>query len=302
MVYYNRMLKVWIVDQIDIFLISALCGSILAEILKYYLYEKKAMNKEEKAMNKEKKSMEKLKRCIIRKSETPPAPCIFSSKDKKIQQIYKCAVQSRGGDNKAILKLSEKIKTVVEQLAKFLKERELKTRELKGFSRIFYKNASLLLELLLYRFKIYITYTLQCQELNQNYQVVIATSTLGGGSGFIISWCSLGITLFAPTLIFGILSVRGLGQQIFDQNSYSNFKKMFDRMLKDDEIKDELKTKVKALFIEELPNEKFIKGEIERQFGLIENPTPEEIKSIMSRRIHNEKGMRLLKWDEKLGD
>ena len=185
MVYYNRMLKVWIVDQIDIFLISALCGSILAEILKYYLYEEKAMNKEEKAMNKEKKSMEKLKRCIIRKSETPPAPCIFSSKDKKIQQIYKCAVQSRGGDNKAILKLSEKIKTVVEQLAKFLKERELKTRELKGFSRIFYKNASLLLELLLYRFKIYITYTLQCEELN--HQVVIATSTLGGGSGFIIS-------------------------------------------------------------------------------------------------------------------
>jgi hypothetical protein len=92
MVYYNRMLKVWIVDQIDIFLISALFGSILAEILKYYLYEEKAMNKEEKAMNKEKKSMEKLKRCIIRKSETPPAPCIFSSKDKNIQQIYKCAI------------------------------------------------------------------------------------------------------------------------------------------------------------------------------------------------------------------
>lgn len=300
MVYYNRMLKMWIVDQIDMFLISALCGSILAEILKYCLHEKKAMNKEEKAMNKEEKSMEKLRRCIIRKAETPPAPCIFSSKDKNIQQIYKCAIQSRGGDNKAIVKLSKKIKRVVEQLAKFLKERELKTRELKGFSRIFYKNASLLLELLLYRFKIYITYTLQCEELN--HQVAITTWTLGGGSGFIMSWCSLGITLFVPTLIFGILSARGLGQQIFNQNSYANFKKMFDRMLKDDEIKDELKTTVKALFIEELPNEKFIKGEIERQFGLIENPTPEQIKSIMRRKIHNEKGMRLLKWDEKLGD
>jgi len=178
MVYYNRLLKVWIVDQIDIFLISALCGSILEEILKYYLHEEKAMNKEEK-------SMERLKRCIIRKSETPPAPRIFSSKDKNIQQIYKCAIQSRGSDNKAVLKLSEKIKTVVEQLAKFLKEQELKTRELKGFSRIFYKNASLLLELLLYRFKIHVTYTLQCEELN--HQVVIATLTLGGGSGFIIS-------------------------------------------------------------------------------------------------------------------
>jgi hypothetical protein len=95
-------------------------------------------------MDREEEAMERLKRSMIKKCETPPAPHIFNSKEKSIQQVYKCAIQSRGDNNKSVLKLSEKIRTVVEQLAKFLKERELK-----GVARIFFKNVRLLLELIL---------------------------------------------------------------------------------------------------------------------------------------------------------
>ena len=40
--YYNKILRIWVVDQLDYFLLSASLGSILASYLKDYLSEKKA--------------------------------------------------------------------------------------------------------------------------------------------------------------------------------------------------------------------------------------------------------------------
>ena len=53
--YYNRILRVWVLDSFDYFLLSAILGSIIASRLKNYLSEKKAM--------------ERLKNSIIKKSE-----------------------------------------------------------------------------------------------------------------------------------------------------------------------------------------------------------------------------------------
>ena len=53
--YYNRILRVWVVDPLDYFLLSAIIGSLLASRLKDYLSEKKAM--------------ERLKNSIIEKSK-----------------------------------------------------------------------------------------------------------------------------------------------------------------------------------------------------------------------------------------
>ena len=43
--YYNRILRVWVIDPLDYFLLSAILGSILASCLKDYLSEKKAMER-----------------------------------------------------------------------------------------------------------------------------------------------------------------------------------------------------------------------------------------------------------------
>ena len=53
--FYNRILRVWVFDQLDYFLISALIGSLVASYLKKYLSEKAAM--------------ERLKNSIIKKSK-----------------------------------------------------------------------------------------------------------------------------------------------------------------------------------------------------------------------------------------
>ena len=122
--YYDRILRVWVLDPLDYFLISCAIGSFLASRLKDYLSEKKAM--------------ERLKNSIIEKSELvikSDRP-IFNSKDKRIQKIYKVALNHRGGEfenfqedhefSNEVFKLAQEIEGLVERLARFLKERELK--------------------------------------------------------------------------------------------------------------------------------------------------------------------------------
>ena len=43
--YYNRILRVWVIDPFDYFLFSAIIGSILASRLKEYLSEKRPMER-----------------------------------------------------------------------------------------------------------------------------------------------------------------------------------------------------------------------------------------------------------------
>ena len=57
--FYNRIIRVWVIDPLDYFLISAIIGSILASNLKNYLSEKA--------------SMERLKKSIINKSNWLPS-------------------------------------------------------------------------------------------------------------------------------------------------------------------------------------------------------------------------------------
>ena len=78
--YYNRILRIWVVDAEDYFLLSAILASIIALCLKDYLSEKKPM--------------ERLKNSIIKKSESViksdrPTP---NSKEIRIKKIYKVAV------------------------------------------------------------------------------------------------------------------------------------------------------------------------------------------------------------------
>ena len=258
--YYNRILRVWVIDPLDFFLASAILGSIGASLLKNYLSEKQAM--------------ERLKNSIIKKSNLvhqsdSPIP---NSKEIRIKKIYRFALDNRGGQiensqadqefyNEGV-KLAQDIKGLVERLARFLKERELK-----GVARIFFKNGRLLLELILYKCKIDITYSLLTEGLST--QVIVITATTGGATGFMISWFSAGASLVAPPVLISILLIRSISQQIINIRDYSKFKKLVNKMLEDDELKQTLR----AFFFE---------GEVPTTTGLEmkpwdsdKNPLPE---------------------------
>jgi hypothetical protein len=307
--YYNRMLRVWVVDPFDYFLLSAIIGSLAASRLKDYLSEKKAM--------------ERLKNSIIKKSKLvrqPDRPILNSnSKETRIKNIYKVALGNRGGQFKnfqadhefsnEVFNLAQKIKGLVERLARFLKERELK-----GVARIFFKNGRLLLELILCKCRIDITYSLLTEGLST--QVIVITATAGGAAGFTLSWFSTGASLVATPVLISILLIRSVAQQIVNQRDYAKFKKLVTQMLED----DELKQTIQAVFMEEgeVPKanliemkrldsdkntltefnfdlqsdqtpEEFIKAIMEEELGLVENPTQEQLEEIIHRRKINGK-------------
>ena len=103
--------------------------------------------------------------------------------------------------------MAQKIKELVKRLAHFLKERELKR-----VVRIFFKNGRLLLELILYKCRIGITYLLLTKGLST--QVIIITATAGGAANFIISWFSVGASLVASPVLISILLIQSVAQQI----------------------------------------------------------------------------------------
>jgi len=129
--------------------------------------------------------------------------------------------------------LGQEIKWLVELLASFLKERQLK-----GVARIFFKNSRLLLELILYKCITDITYSLLTEELST--QVIIITATPGGSAYFTLSWFSAGAILIAPPVLISTLLIRSIAQQIVNQKDYSKFKKLVNQMLNDDNLKETL--------------------------------------------------------------
>ena len=81
--YYNRILRLWVLDPLGYFLLSAILGSIVASSLKEYLSEKK--------------TMERLKNSIIKNSKLVRQSDRSISNFKKMKKIYKFALENRGG-------------------------------------------------------------------------------------------------------------------------------------------------------------------------------------------------------------
>ena len=110
--------------------------------------------------------------------------------------------------------------------------------------KIFFKNGRLILELILYKCSINITYSLLTEGLST--QVIVLTATAGGAAGFTLSWFSVGASLVVPPLLISVLLLRSVTQQILNQRDYSKFKKMVNKMLDDDELKET----IRAFFME----------------------------------------------------
>jgi len=222
--YFNRILRVWVLDSVDYFLISALIASIAASYLKRYLSEKAAM--------------ERLKNSIINELGLLKLPdsksTNFDSKASKIKKIYRFALDNRGGQVDVEYELAEKIKNMVTRLAAFLKQRELK-----GILRIIFTQGRLILELLLYTCKIQLDYII-LDEVST--QVIVIAITTGGAAGFTASWLLAGTMLVTPPVIASVLLLRSFNQQIIHNVKFSKLKNMLNKLLNDEDIKETVGT------------------------------------------------------------
>jgi hypothetical protein len=178
-----------------------------------------------------------------------------------------------------------------------------------------------MLELILYRCKIDVTYSILTEGLSN--QVIVITTTLGGATGFAISWFSVGAILVSPPILFSVLLLRSATQQIFNQRDYLKFKKMVNKMLDDDELKETIRVsfiegegqtivsgRLKMKPVDSNENfeldfkvnsepdgnlEEFIKVKMNEELGLIENPTESQLKEIIDRKVKRKpKGKRIL--------
>ena len=175
------------------------------------------------------------------------------------------------------------------------------------------------MELILHKCSIDITYSLLTEELST--QVIVITATADSAAGFTISWFSVGASLIAPPVLISILLIRSVAQQIVNQRDYSEFKKLVNKMLKDEELKQTIRSfymemevptttpremKKSLLEMEPLDSDKnslpefnfksdqtfeeFMKSRMEEELGLVENPTQEQLEEIIHRRKINRKG------------
>lgn len=308
--YYNRILRVWAIDPWDYFLISAFIGSLIASCLKTYLSEKAAMEQE-------KTDMERLKKSIINKSGLgfSKRPILKSNKS-KIQMIYKFALDNRGGQLEELtvdyefsnqaMKIAQQIQLFVERLAHFLKKRELRS-----LFKFFFGKGRLILELLLFKCNINMSYVILNDGLTT--QVIVFTSTVGGAAGFTLSWFLAGASLVAPPLLLSTFLLRSFTQQIVHQRDYFKFKKIVNQLFDDKDIKKsiqavhmEVENPVSSFNTIEMrpPNsdknpifqhdfsgksseelDTFIKEKIKKKFGLMESPTQQQLEKIIQKKM-----------------
>ena len=181
---------------------------------------------------------------------------------------------------------------------------------MKGVLKIFFSRGRLILELILYKCNINISYTFLTKRLST--KVIVFTAT----AGFTLSWFMVGAALVAPPRLLSTLLLRSFTQQMLNQMEYSKFKKMVNKMLDDDDLKE----KLRAFFLEgEGPAnssrriemgpsdldqnpalkhdfhdfsgksseelEEFIKEKIREDFGLIENHTETQLKEIIKGKV-----------------
>lgn len=250
-----------------------------------------------------------IKKSKLVKSKTPT----LISKEAKIKQISRFALNNRGGQiyesdvqlSNERFKLAQDIKNLVERLAIFLKERELKR-----VAKIFFKSGRLILELILYKCNITTSYGSLTEGLST--QVIIITATAGGTAGFIVSWFSAGAALVSPVLLSTVFAVRSATPQILSERDYLKFKTMLNKTFNDEELKDTIrafvtefedrtrasgKLEMGSLDFDKEPKlkhnfnlksdenfEKSIKARMEEEFGLIENPTEEQLQKIIQKK------------------
>lgn len=227
MVYFNKIARIWVIDPLDYFFLSAFIGSLLASRLKHYLSEKQAL--------------ERLKHSIINKSRLiesePSKATIFSSKQSKIKlkKVIKVALSSRGGEQIDLdYELAQKIHDLITKLAAYLKQKELRARLFK----IIFSQARLILGLILHLCKINLHYVV-IGDINP--QVIVIACSTGGATGFVFSWITAGALISVPATILSFFFLRSFSQQILHNVEYTKLLNNIRKWSEDEDIREEIK-------------------------------------------------------------
>jgi len=252
-IYYNKFLRVWIVDYVDVFLISAFITSSFSNYLKYYRSEQQAMKRLEKAIVKKSPLLKSDPKELNKKLNKKRKINKRRIKKRRIKKIINFALTQSGGQledlktiedlnnfqvhyecsNNNVVELAHIIRKTMETVVLSLKKNEQK-------AVILYKPTRFLLELLLCRCGISVNYVLSDDELDN--RLIILTTTTGGISGYSSSWLSFaGSLIIGPLLTICGLLIRSLRQQSINEKDYEKFTQMFVRMLDDDKVQKSIK-------------------------------------------------------------
>lgn len=236
--YYNKLYRIWILDELDYFLISAFFASLLARSLKEYLSEKAKMDRLKQSL---------LNECRIANLNTEDLS--HSEKTKKIQRIVLRYPFPRGGDDARLSfidnslkniepseKLATQIQDIVLKLAAFLKQRSFK-----GALKIFFANGQVLFELILKQCcNIYLEYDYAWIPGQTNTQVMVIAIAAGTATGVTATWLNAGVTLLTPIIILSTFILRSGSQQIFHNIDYKRLTNQLKALLENEEIKKTL--------------------------------------------------------------
>ena len=237
--YYNKITGKLVIDSLDMFLISALIASQTAYYLKEY-------SSEESKIKREKAKMDKLKADLIKKSrKTKYAPKGMSSST-KINNIYRFALNPRGGQISDILTqgqlesdflaeftIAQRIRDMVIKSLIYLKTREENADKL----RLIFLAARLGLNLVLVRCNINIDYLVE--DGVPKTVKVIAVCT-GGTFGFIYGWLTAGILLAAPPTLLSALMIKNLAQQYMHYKSYKEIMQFQHQLATDEKFRNDI--------------------------------------------------------------
>jgi len=235
--YYNRILGRIIFDALDVYLISAFMGSLLASYVKNNLSE-----------DGEKAKMERLRQDLISKSRVLE-PGSKSSKPRrvlpskpseitKIQQIYRFALDLRGGGiEDTSFEFSQKMINLCIRIAYFLQKYESKNKVI----HLFFVGSKIFLQFLLSNYGIFLTYSID----PISRKVMIGVMMTGSATGFALSWFALTSHILVVTGISTLFFVRSFGQQSLHQRECRELQEKISKILKDLEDK-----KIKNPFLE----------------------------------------------------
>lgn len=109
----------------------------------------------------------------------------------------------------------------------------LKKNELQGVAKIFFKAGRSTVELILTNLcNIGINY--QVFGSGPNMQIIVFTKVVGATSGFIMSWLSTSVMLFATPALLILLAGRSIYKQVANIKEVGALKKLVDEILEAD--------------------------------------------------------------------
>ena len=194
--------------------------------------------------------MDKLKADLIKKS-TKKGTSKSTKSTKKLQKIYRVALNQRGGQIDDILNpadleskfsleftLAQRIQQMFLKALVFLKSREENADKL----RLIFLAARLGIDLILIRCNISVEYF----TVNGITQKVGAIATCTGGTlGFVYGWFTAGISLAVPPTILSAFMIRSLIQQYMNNKNHQQVIEFYQQLATDSEFRERILQSIK---------------------------------------------------------